>query len=667
MASESVGSGTRYRALSSEEISKLTEQGCCCDDWKKVQVADGFDTGAIKSTQFSGEVKLGVFDKQISFAGGIKKSTGISNATIHNCTIGDNVYINKIKNYIANYEIEDYAVIENVDLLAVEGESSFGNGVEVAVINEAGGREVMIYDNLSAQVAYITACYRHRPRLIGVLKKMIADYAKSVSSSVGVVGKGAKIVNCGTVRNVKAGAASVIEGASRLENGSVNSCKESRSYIGTGVIAEDFICNGSKIVNGVIISQCFIGQGVILDRQFSAENSVFFANSECFGGEACSVFAGPFTVTHHKSTLLIAGLFSFFNAGSGTNQSNHLYKLGPVHQGIVERGVKTGSDSYILWPARVGAFSVVVGRHYGRADTSDFPFSYLSEAGGESLLVPGTNLRKIGLLRDVTKWPKRDRRKSSDRLDLINFKFLNPATIQKVLTACQLLSNHKAKSEGKDYLECQGVRIRCVAIESGIKFYQMAIDRFLGDCLIKHLRDKELENIDELREKLRPLSATGAGIWVDLAGLCGPEEAVQDVCERIENASINSLEQLREVFQSMHEQYEMYEWTFAMNILQRRLGKGIEKITAADIVDLITKWKAAYEKFGNLLIADAQKEFSEVSRVGYGVDGDEQIKQSDFEQVRGRFEENSVICEIKARRTEVAAVGDELISRIKKL
>ena len=62
-----------------------------------------------------------------------------------------------------------------------------------------------------------------------------------------------------------------------------------------------------------------------MDKHYSAEHSVFFANSQGFNGEACSIFAGPYTVTHHKSTLLIAGMFSFMNAGSGSNQSNHMY------------------------------------------------------------------------------------------------------------------------------------------------------------------------------------------------------------------------------------------------------------------------------------------------------------------------------------------------------
>ena len=116
-----------------------------------------------------------------------------------------------------------------------------------------------------------------------------------------------------------------------------------------------------------------------MSTYFSALHSLFFANSEGLLGEACHVFAGPYTLTHHKSTLLIAGYYSFFNAGSGTNQSNHMYKMGPVHQGIMQRGCKTSSDAYLLWPAHIGAFTMVMGRHYHHANISHLPFSYLLE------------------------------------------------------------------------------------------------------------------------------------------------------------------------------------------------------------------------------------------------------------------------------------------------
>jgi len=268
MASEFGSHKVGFRPLSAEEITKLTNQGCSSADWSNVQVADGFDAERVKSTRFCGRVKLGVFEKQVSFFGGLEKPAGISNATIHNCTIGNNVYIDQIGNYIANYVIEDDVLIENVDLLAVEGMSSFGNGTEVAVVNEAGGREIPIYDHLSAHTAYIIAFYRHRPKAIENLQKMIAAYTASVTSPMGLVAKGARLINCRIIKNVKVGPNSTIEGVNRLENGSVNSCPEDPVYIGPGVFAEDFIaCSGSKITDGTIICKCFVGQGTVLSKQ----------------------------------------------------------------------------------------------------------------------------------------------------------------------------------------------------------------------------------------------------------------------------------------------------------------------------------------------------------------------------------------------------------------
>ena len=205
-----------------------------------------------------------------------------------------------------------------------------------------------------------------------------------------------------------------IDGAIRLNEGSVNSCREDPVLIGPGVIMDHFIvCSGSIVTDSTLVDKCFIGQGCVLGKHYSAENSLFFANCAGFHGEACSIFAGPYTVTHHKSTLLIAGIFSFMNAGSGSNQSNHMYKLGPIHQGIMERGSKTTSDSYVLWPARIGPFTLVMGRHYKNMDTSSLPFSYLIESNDESILVPGINLRSVGTIQRCSEMAKTRQKKGS--------------------------------------------------------------------------------------------------------------------------------------------------------------------------------------------------------------------------------------------------------------
>ncbi|MDD5326552.1 MAG: DUF4954 family protein [Phycisphaerae bacterium] len=660
---------SEFRTLSNAEITQLKQQGCSCPDWTNIKVAQSFDPGRVMSTHFSGKVEIGELKGTVTFHGGLEKPASISRATIHNCKIGNNVYINNVNTYIANYIIEDNVVIDNVDLLAVEQESSFGNGTEAVVVNEAGGREIPIYDHLSAHTAYVIAFYRHMPKLIENLQKMIAAYTKSVTSSMGLLAKDARLTNCRIIKNVKVGPATVIEGASRLENGSINSCPEAPVYIGPGVFAEDFIiCSGSKISDGAIISKCFIGQSTELGKQYSAENSVFFANCGGFHGEACSIFAGPYTVTHHKSTLLIAGLFSFLNAGSGTNQSNHMYKLGPVHQGVVERGSKTASDSYMLWPAKVGAFTVVMGRHYRNSDTSDLPFSYLIEHEDESILVPGVNLRSVGTVRDARKWPKRDKRKDPRKLDYINFKLLSPYTIQKMLNGCKLLANLKSTSGAtSDYYTYHSCKIKSSSLDLGIKLYQTGIDKFLGNCLIKRLQDRQFKSIDELRVALLPETDTGTGKWIDLAGLFAPEESIQKMLGDIESGSINTLEQVTEVFKSVHDNYPIYEWAWAASVLQQQLGKNIDKITADDIIKLVTKWKEAVLELDHRLYADAQKEFIDTAQTGYGIDGDEQTKHGDFAKVRGVFEKDGFVSEIEKHIAEKTKLGDEIISRMEKL
>jgi hypothetical protein len=339
---------TLYRDLSADEIERLIQNGCSSENWNFVKVMDGFDTSSCKNVIFSGEIKLGVFNRVFKDSSGISQKSGISNTRLNNCEVGSDVLISNIGEYISNYIIENDVVIKNCGKISTDGVSTFGNGTEVAVLNETGRRSVKIWDRLSAHEAYIIALYRHRSKAVSLIEKMVEDYASTLASCYGRIGHNSKIINSSIIRNIRVGPYTRIEGAIRLNEGSVNSCQEDPVNIGPGVIMEHFIvCSGSTVTESTLIDKCFIGQGCVLAKHYSAENSLFFANCGGYHGEACSIFAGPYTVTHHKSTLLIAGIFSFMNAGSGSNQSNHMYKLGPIHQGIMERGSKTTSNSYL--------------------------------------------------------------------------------------------------------------------------------------------------------------------------------------------------------------------------------------------------------------------------------------------------------------------------------
>ena len=602
----------KYRRLTSEEIEVLKSQMCYASDWNAIEVAEDFSPENVRYARFSGNIRLGTFRKEFQLAGGMVKHSGIYYATLHNVTVGDDCCIENVKNYIANYRIGSGTFIENVDIILTDGLSSFGNGVQVSVLNETGGCEVMIYDRLSAQLAYLMAFYRHRPSLLSRLHGMIEQYVRSVESTFGTIGRDVVIADAGYIKNVRVGDFCKIEGASRLKNGSINSNAEAPVHVGVGVIGDDFIISsGSNVEDGVTFSRCFIGQACRLGHNYSASDSLFFSNCHGENGEACAIFAGPFTVTHHKSTLLIAGMFSFMNAGSGSNQSNHLYKLGPIHHGMMERGAKTASDSYILWPAKVGAFSLVMGRHVCHQDTSDLPFSYLIEQQSTSYIMPGANLKSVGTIRDAKKWPSRDRRKGPGKLDSINFNLLSPYTVQKMLRAVNILNELKRVSgDTSDYYAYQSGRIKATSLANGLKYYGYAIDKFFGNSLITRIMNAEFASLEDLRRAFVPRSQYGDGEWVDLAGMIAPGKAVEDIVSDVENGRTSDLEILNERISSLHSEYYHYEWRWACKAMEDYYGFRLSELTADDLSRLVRRWRDSVVALDRLLYEDARKEFS---------------------------------------------------------
>ena len=656
----------KYRKLTSSEIRELESRRCTAADWSTVEVSDGFSTDNIYSTRFSGRIRLGAFNKEFTLPGGMKKHSGLYYATLHNVTVGDDCCIENVKNYIANYEIGPGSFIENVDIILVDGACSFGNGVEVSVLNETGGREVMIHDRLSAQQAYVMALYRHRPELISRMREMTARYVESVSSDTGYIGSDVTIVDAGYIKNVRIGDCCKIEGTSRLKNGSINSNRYAPVHIGVGVIGDDFIiCSGSSVEDGVTFSRCFIGQCCRLGHTYSATDSLFFSNCQGENGEACAIFAGPFTVTHHKSTLLIAGMFSFMNAGSGSNQSNHMYKLGPIHQGILERGAKTTSDSYILWPAKVGAFSLVMGRHVTHQDTSDLPFSYLIEQQNASYIVPGVNLKSVGTIRDAQKWPKRDARKDPDRLDSINYNLLSPYTIQKMLNARKILMDLAAVSgENSDVYSYQSGKIKNSALKKGLQYYAMAINKFLGNSLIKRLEDTDCSDVGAIRARMRPDMPYGEGKWVDLSGMIAPKILVDGLLDDIESGRVDDVRAVNERFADMHAHYYDYEWTWAYGVIGSWYGIDPAMITREQVISIVETWKESVVQLDRLVYEDARKEFSLSAMTGFGADGDKEEQSQDFAEVRGGLFDSNPFVQAVLKHIEVkSALGDDLISR----
>ncbi len=655
-----------YRQLTPAEIDKLTHSGCTATDWSKVMVKDGFDPSRCRRVAFSGEVRLGILEHMFECTGGIHLPASISRVKLHNCTVGDNVYIDNVANYIANYDIRSMAFIENVNRIVSTLDKTYGVGTNVSVLNETGGREVPIYEQLSAQLAYLIAMFRHDPRLVSALSDMIRERAALQLGKRGVIGCGARITNTGEILNVMVGDYSRIDGASRLSDGTVASSESDPVYVGTNVMASNFILSsGARVEDGVVLLNSFVGQACHLSHLFSAHDSLFFANCTCENGEAAAIFAGPYTVTMHKSSLLIAGMFSFLNAGSGSNQSNHMYKLGPIHQGVVERGSKTTSDSYILWPARIGAFSLVMGRHVNHPDTSLLPFSYLIENYGRSYLVPGVNIKSVGTIRDARKWPVRDKRRDDVLLDHINFNLLSPYTASRMFHALDLLDSiEQTGGLTADRYSYRSMTIEAKALRQGRIYYNMALDKFMGNSVIHRLEGIDFRSAGCINEALKPTAVYGTGNWIDIAGMIAPASEINRLCDDVVNRRVTDLEEINARIARLASEYYDMEWTWVAGMMKKWYGKTCDELTPEDIAAITHRWQNSVVRLDNMLYEDARKEFSLVSRIGFGADGSDEMATADFEQVRGDFESDSFVRMVKEHIEAKSALARDLLERL---
>ena len=654
--------------LSAAQIKRLKTQGCTASDWKAVAISKKTDLARLHNVTFSGSVRLGDTGGTVTVEG-VERPCGIYDAAIDACSIGDHVRIAGIGSVLSNYEIADGVVVENVASLVAETGSSFGNGTQLETVNEGGGREVTIVNELTAQTAYVQAMMRHNPEVLAGLDKVLKAKVREAVRQNGFIASKATVLHCGALKNIVVGPHATLHGVLAMENGTVNSCAEHPTVVGDGVIARAFIiAEGARVDGGAMLDKVFVGQGVKMGKQYSAENSLFFANCEAFHGEAVALFAGPYTVSHHKSTLLIAGLFSFYNAGSGSNQSNHMYKLGPVHQGILERGSKTGSFSYLLWEAHVGAFSVIIGKHYENIDAPLLPFSYFFEGNDGTTVIPGLNLSTVGTVRDGEKWPQRDNRKAPVKRDLIVFDVFSPYTVEKMRKGIEELRRLDSASDREaSVVKYHGLGIRRSHLQLGIQYYQWAVSRYLNGLVARRLAEA-LEDASDWHAAVARLATspdlTRAADWTDLAGLLTPVERVEALEEELVGGRTAAYDDVVTAFQAMRDSYERDQWQYVFETFSRESLVRPDQLTKERATQVVEDWIKAEDALQELISADSRKEFGAFARIGYGLDRSEQGVMKDFESVRGTEETNRVVQKLETRRAELRKEKARLLKLI---
>ena len=184
----------------------------------------------------------------------------------------------------------------------------------------------------------------------------------------------------------------------------------------------------------------------------------------------------------------------------------------------------------------------------------------------------------------------------------------------------------KVSGETSETYSYQSAKIKNSSLNNGIRFYETAIHKFLGNSLIKRLEEVRFNSDEEIRARLIPDTEIGTGEWVDISGLIAPKSEIEKLLE----------------FYNLRS----------------------DEITAKDVIAIVKKWQEAVVGLDKMVYADAKKEFSLSAMTGFGADGSREEMEQDFEQVRGVFESNPFVTAVLQHIEAKTALGNELIERI---
>lgn len=538
-----------YRSLTNSEIEQLENQGCRCLDWTAIEVTEDFSPLYISNTQFDGAIRIG------------------NNCRISNC-----------------------GIIRSTE------EATFGEGITISVLNEAGDGNIILFSKLTSQLAALMVYNSGDKAFWEKMQRMVKEEVSITKAPCTTIGNGVTISDTRELTNVIIGDDCEITGAARLVECTLKSTSEASILVSDGVICDNCIIQaGSSITDFAKLYDTFVGEACHVGRGFTSENSVFFANSHMDNGESCAALCGPFSVSHHKSTLLIGGEYSFYNAGSGTNFSNHAYKMGPMHYGTMMRGSKSASGSHILWPAQIGTFSMAMGKIQTHPDSRKLPFSYLIAQQEATYLVPGRNLTTVGTYRDIEKWPKRDRRPHNGKESLVQYDWLNPLVIQQCIEGKEVLEQLRtgAGENAASYLY-NGTTIKNNSLQKGLRYYDLAIRLAMLKALEEH-------------EAALPDSTAGAGRWTDLLGLLAPESEIESIVDDIRRGELMDINDVAEALKSIHNAYGEHKWAWAYRLILDYYN--LDTLTEDDRDRLKETLAASRQEWLNAIRYDAEREF----------------------------------------------------------
>ncbi|MDR0496963.1 MAG: DUF4954 family protein [Treponema sp.] len=510
---EQTGQGKAWRALKKEELEILIQNSNSCSNWDEFLVNDPFDPSLIRNSLFYGLVRVGALRNTMLQFHDYCVPTGIKNSTIISCDIGDDTAIQDCA-YLSHYIIGDNCILSHIDEMQTTNFAKFGNGavkdgegeeyhIWIDVMNEAGGRSILPFQDMLPADAFLWASYRDDKMLVEKLKNITQKDYGGPRGTYGMVGSHSVIRGCGIIKDVFVGEWAYIKGANQLKNISVLSTKEEPSKIGEGVeMVNGIVGPGSSAFYGVKAIRFVMGRCTNLKYGARLIHSVLGDNSTVSCCEILNNLVFPVHEQHHNNSFLIASLVQGMSnmAAGATVGSNHNSRAndGEIRAG---RGFWPGLATTLKHPCRFASFTLVAKGDYPYELNITLPFSLVNNNSQLDRLevMPAYfwmyNL--YALERNSWKAGARDKRKIKKQH--IETDYLAPDTAEEIIAALSQMehwmrasgmSGERAKGKKKSHWVSGEPHGHFSKDNEDPEYYLHFVDNFVkADGLERHSRN----------------------------------------------------------------------------------------------------------------------------------------------------------------------------------
>jgi NDP-sugar pyrophosphorylase family protein len=475
------------RSLTSSEINQLQRnQNNVLPplDWSnciRVLKSSTFSTDNIRNVTFGGNVILGSFtNEKIINVDGVLLPSGLYHSTILNSCIADGALVSRTV-LLSNCVLGKGAAAVGCGRVYSRGEqSSYGNGQSISIAVETGGREVMLWADMTLETASKIAGNRSDIQTIKTWENRVKKLTNMITFNKTLLGKECVLLNCPKIEDVFIGSGALVEG-STVVNSSILSSSDSNndphattSIVGGCYIENSIVQWGCACETMSIVSDSFMCATSHIEKHGKLLESILGPCSGVAEGEVTASLVGPFVGFHHQS-LLIACYWPAGrgNIGYGANVgSNHTGKA-PDQEIWPGEGLFFGLATAIKFPSNFtkSPYTLIATGVTTLPQRVEMPFSLINSPGeiiqnispAMNEILPGwilsDNLYMI--LRNETKFLKRGKKATtlSQRTGHVNYdnEALRPSIINMMIEAREKLN--KVKIDECQYLDSknQGV------------------------------------------------------------------------------------------------------------------------------------------------------------------------------------------------------------------